>query len=784
MTSALDGRRPLQVPAPVPAGRHQRPAHRTRRRVSTYPLQMHCDVSPLIGRDEALGDLERLVTRAPLVTLTGAPGVGKSRLAIELGRHMGGRLRDGASVAELASVTEPDMVPAAVARALGVGARPDAGALLDSLVDQLAGRQLLLILDDCEHVVDTVAQLSRNLLDAAGPSLRVVATSRRPLRAAGEHVWNVAPLGSHAAVELFALLARQVGGHVPDDPDSAADVGLLCHRLFGLPLAIELAAGRTRVLSPGQIAERLDAPAILSRATDTRAPRHSSMQATVDLSARLLDPSERQLFERLALFAGGCDLAAVEAVADRRDDALATVSALVDHSLVTTECRDDEPVRYVLPEPIARCAAADLVRRGELDQLRRHHAEHYVMIAERCEADLRGAHAPRALDTLRREEGNLRSALEWARTSSSQIALPLCGALVRFSEMQGQVDDCRAMLERLLDTGAGEPRLRATLLARAARLAWQRQDTARARALLEESLGVVDHASDELAVARRLRLLALVAMSDGDHARALVHGEHAAGVFRRRGDERGLASALIHLGWARVISGDAARAEDEINEALSIASSLGATSLTAASLHGLAFAARQQGDGTAARELLIGCLRARPEAGLAEGGHGWMWTAAAVAADDDRFAAAFQLLGGADAARRRTGIEVDEQFVARLQPSLERARRSLGVAHVHHLMEKGRQMSTEELITEAIASPGGVSDSPLTDREREVVELVADGLANGEIAERLFISKRTVEAHLNHIRQKVPFESRQHLMLWVLRERGADGTSGRSSFAA
>jgi predicted ATPase/DNA-binding CsgD family transcriptional regulator len=720
------------------------------------------------GRDAEGAAVENAVARARLVTLTGAPGCGKTRLGIELGARLAERFRDGVALVELAPIPDPGRVTSAVGLALGID--EEAGRpMADTLADALAGAELLLMLDNCEHVDAAAAELAGRVV-AACPGVRILATSRIPLGLPGEQVWSVPPLERAPAVELFIDRARLAAGGIATDASARALVERICDRLDDLPLAIELAAAWTRVLTPGEILVRLDA-ALPLLATGARgaSARQQTMEAAVEWSYRLLPAAEQQLFDRLSVFAGGFDLRAVEAVA-APEEALGGLSALVDHSLVVADPAPAGSMRYRLLEPVRQCGETWLADRGERDEIAGRHAVHYLEVARDADVGLRGGDRAPALERLEQEHGNFLLALEWARGGRSDLGLRLCASLAGFWELRGRVNDGRAWLDEMLTIDAPDRRLRATALSRAARLAWRQQDHERARALLQESLAIVRDLGDDLAVARRLRSLALVAMSEDDAETAIRLCEQSAAIFRANDDEPGLVWALVFLGWARYVDGDFAGGDRHMCDALAVNRPAGSVAATVNALLGRAYGvsqANRPGNPAAQRTHLVAALTTmRDEGGGAVEEPDWLWAGAGLAEAEDRVRSAFRLAGAAEALGRRGGTHT-LAVIRPLEASLESAARRIGRAAADRLKAEGARMSLDDLIAEAIAEPGA---DPLSPREREVAELVAQGLSNVEIATALVISKRTVESHVDHIKQKLGLRTRHQVMAWAMRE--------------
>jgi predicted ATPase/DNA-binding CsgD family transcriptional regulator len=731
------------------------------------PQRLPVRLTRFVGRQTEAAELHGLVESAPVLTLVGAPGCGKTRLGVELAAQLAPRFRDGLCLAELAPIVDPESVATVVAGALGIGEEPGR-PVADTLAEALAGSERLILLDNCEHVVDAAAELARQLV-AASDSVRVVATSRAALGLAGEQVYRVPPLALDSAAELFVDRARLASNQFLADGTGPALVRRICERLDGLPLAIELTAAWTRVLSLGEILDRLDsALPLLRTSAGATGSRHATMEATVAWSYRLLRPVEQRTFDRLAVFAGSFDLDAAGAVAACGEDPLVALTSLVDQSLVVVEPVAAGPMRYRLLEPVRQCGDDNLVARGEGDPLRRRHAEHYLAVARRSDAELGGRQRALALQRLEQEEANLVSALEWARRERDELGLELGAALARFWELRGRVNDGRAWLDDLLTIDTPNRRLRATVLSRAGRLAWRQRDDRRARELLEESVAILRDLDDRLGVARRLRGLALVAMSEGDAGTAIRLCRRSADVFRAHDDPRGLAWALIFLGWAHYLDGDVDAGDRHMREAMVVNRPAGSVAATVNALLGLVYGAVSAGDVSSQRGHLVDAITAMRDGGGGVEEPDWLWAGAGLAVAEGRTRSAFRLAGAAEALRRHGGTQLPEQFIPPLERLLDPAGRTIGRARADRLKAEGARMTMTALMAEAIAEPEAAGDDPLTPREREIAELVAQGLTNVQIADRLVISKRTVESHVDHIKQKLGVGSRNQVMAWAL----------------
>jgi len=732
----------------------------------------------LFGRESELAELADVVDRERLVSLVGAPGCGKTRLAIELGARLTERFPGGVWFVDLAPVADGASVARTVSTVLGV--REQAGrAVVETLVDVLgdSAEPFLLLVDNCEHVVDAVAGLCERLVTACR-SARVLATSRVALGLAGEQVWEVPPLPVEPGVQLFLDRATLTSSRFRLPRGDETTVEDICARLDGLPLAIELAAASTRLLSVGQIVDRLgQALPLHPRARRGASPRHETMAATVEWSLRLLGPAEQQLFRRLSVFAGGFDLDAAEAVAGMSgDDALDGLSTLVEHSLVVAEDTGSETMRYRLLEPVRQSVAGELAAGGEAEAIRRRHAEHYLALAQRFDPlGVRRVSQPLPLASLEREEANLLAALGWARTQPSDLALRLCGALAPFWEFGGRVNDGRTWLAEALADPAGhtsDPRLRATALGGAGLLAWRHGDYPGARALLEERLALAIEVDDVSAQAASHCTLGRVAFAEGRGDDAVDHCERGIALARSAGDQVVELWGLVTFGWARLVQGDLATGEARFQEALATNEAVGNASVRAHAHNGLQYAAMLAGDAAAMRVHVAGALAAMRAGGTLDETD-WLGAAIPLARAEGRVRSVHRLVGAIGAMGRRRGSEHPEAVIAPMVQDARSSRRDVGKSRADRLEAEGARMSWPELVAEALAEPRDDTDTgtdhPLTSRELEVARLVGDGLTNVEIAKQLSISRRTVETHVDHIRQKLHVPTRQQIVVWSLR---------------
>ncbi|MCU0266795.1 MAG: tetratricopeptide repeat protein [Actinomycetia bacterium] len=528
----------------------------------------------------------RLLGTARLLTLTGPGGTGKTRLAIEVGRLLGSRFRDGVAFAGLAAVPTPSLVAAAVADACGVPPGPEPARV--RLLAHLSDRQQLVILDNFEHLLDAVPLVADIL--AAAADVRLLATSRAPLRLSGEQELPVPPLAlpapgddlaavrDSAAVRLFVSRAAAARPSFSVTAANAADVAEIVRRLDGLPLAVELAAARIRVLTAQAIADRLRTQGGLATVgTGARdlPGRQRTLRAVVDWSYRLLDPEVAGVFRRLAVFNGGAGIPQLGAVLGDgpEDQPLEALEVLVEHSLVRQAEDSGEP-RFTLLETIREYAADRLEEAGERAQVSRRHADAFLSLAEAARPNLTGWDQVRWLDELDRERDNLRAALAWALEHDVRLALALGVTLSRYWRVRGNRREGAYWLQRTVAAAADDPDVDPAALFDARLHLGVLLDLAgewdRAAALFAGELETVRLGGDDARLARTLNSLGVALRNCGDTRGAQVALDEAVRLRRRLGDPAGLASALTNLGIVALDLDEVATAIILFGEALEI----------------------------------------------------------------------------------------------------------------------------------------------------------------------------------------------------------------------
>jgi predicted ATPase/DNA-binding SARP family transcriptional activator len=724
-------------------------------------------LAPLVGREHELRDVLDALGRGRLLTLTGPGGTGKTRLALAAAAAAGPSFSAGVRWIELAPVSDPDVVGQEVASRLGVPESPGLDPA-EATAEHIGENQVLIVLDNCEHLAGSVAELAERLLLTCR-SLSILATSREVLGVEGERNWPVPPLSLPAAgdvptvtaltgfdaVKLFAHRAQLTAPSFELSASNAAAVLQVCQRLDGLPLAIELAAARLRILSVGQLAERLDDVfAVLAGGTRTAPARHQAMRATLDWSYELLDEQERAVFRRLAVFAGGFTLPAAEQVAFgidvRPDQMLELLARLADKSLVRVE-HADTGARYQLLGIVREYARERLAAAGEEEQARQAHLACFARLVEGVAPQIeRGTEGPaeleRELDVLDAERSNLRTAIEFARARHDAVgALRIAGPLGRYAYLRGHYHEVRQWMDTAVSASGETPAgLRAAALLGSGRLAHLQCDYVPAVRRLEAALRLYRDLDDSRGIASALQVLGSVAREQGRYARSLelhaeslatseaaedrwgaasAHGylgfvlwlqcewERAAGEctvarlsFRDLGDAEGLVWALISLGAIARYQGDSERAGELLAESRSMAEQIGFREGIGWSLEQLGLLALDRGDGAAAG-LLAGSLAIHHE--LVD-----RWRACSVLADlaalaltQDRPAEAAELLAAAQTLRTAIGTIIAPCERALHDRTLAAAEAALGPAPFAAAWQRGVSLEVEEVLARLAAPP-------------------------------------------------------------------------------
>ncbi|MFE5126118.1 ATP-binding protein [Streptomyces sp. NPDC056669] len=759
-----------------------------------------------MGRRHEAAEVKEMLSASRLVTLTGVGGVGKTRLALRVADEARRAFPDGVWLAELAELDNPALLAQGLTEALEIRDHSPRPAL-DVLVDHLRDRQALIVLDNCEHLLEECARLADRLLRAA-PGLRLLATSRQALGTAGEQSLAVPTLGlpdlegprptlaTLARCDAIRLFTERAAAIVPGfqlTEDNRDAIELICRRLDGIPLGIEIAVVRLRALSVQQLLDRLDDRfRLLTTGSRTVLPRHQTLRALIDWSYELCTERERLLWARVSVFAGSLDLDAAEAVCSGegidRAEILDLVTELVDKSVLLREDHRTA-VRYRMLDTLRSYGRERLAAAGEEDVRLRRHRDYYRGLAADARAALFGPAQVQWFARLQLEHANLRTALEGSLTEPGQTGrgLEMAADLLYHWITSYYLGEGRRWLDQALALCTEPTAARARALWTDSWLAVIQSDTDAAAAMLEESRSIGTRLGLDPVLAYTALYSGMVAMYRGETWSAIALYEEAVTRHRATGDPVGLTLALIRLSLAHSFIGDSPRAIALGEESLAVCDAYGEGWHRAYTMMALGMDVWRQGDTARAAALEKDSLTFNRSLDDPLGVAVNLEVLAWIAATDRDHTRAAGLLGALRTIWHAIGAPHSGygHLVHYHEECEATVRRALSKAAFNTAFKRGARLSYTEALVYALEDelpseePAvGGRPSPLTPRESEIAQLVAQGLSNKEIASSLVIAQRTAEGHIEHILSKLGFTSRAQVAVWVAeghRTAEADG---------
>ena len=763
-----------------------------------------------IGRRREIAEVKRLLSESRLTTLTGAGGCGKTRLALQVAANLVDNYIDGIWLIELAPLANPMHVPQAVATILSVREQPDQ-PILTSLMDYLRPKNMLLVLDNCEHLIDACARLTEALLRAC-PDLQILATSREALNIAGEIAWTVpslslpdieqksltfAELSQYEAVQLFVDRAVVVQPGFKLTELNAQAVAQVCQRLDGIPLAIELAAARMKVLQSAEIVARLDDRFnLLTTGGRTALPRHQTLRAAIDWSYDLLPKSERVLLQRLSVFVGGCTLAAVEQVCTNEvgregilsSQVLDLLSRLVDKSVVIAQT---DIGRYRMLETIRQYGYEKLVESGEAEMIHQRHLEWLVQFAKEADPKLRGPEITVWARQLDDEFDNIRTALEWGfEHGRSSDGAELLGALAWYNFLRSNDREAKRWSEKAESLTRDAPSsVRAEAFFALGIALTDLGEEEHADFVLQQALTHYRAVENQLRIAFVLNTLGIIKHRQGKSDQAEHYYQEALTIRRAIGDKWGITHTLQNLGGIALDKEDYTNATTLYEEGIELSKELVDERMVARYQSFLGTISYAQGDlkraGDLLRRAVFALWHMRENSSLFQA----VRPLSQVMVMEGQPLRAAQMLSAMEFAREELGVQLPTSDRAEVEQIIGIILDRVGEIEFHQAWADGRMMSLEQAVEIALTeiephSSFGVhffASSPrqagkenfggLTQREREVAAHIAQGESNREIAEALVLSERTVESHVTNILNKLGFTSRTQIRKWAL-ERG------------
>ncbi len=759
--------------------------------VRSRPNNLPAELTSFVGRRKQLSEVKRLLSTTRLLTLTGSGGAGKTRLALRAAAEVTRSFADGVWFVSLASIDDPQLVVQAVFGALGLQDR-SSGWSLSALGTSLAAKHLLLVLDNCEHLLDSCALLAVTVLTSC-PNLRILATSRQALGVTGETRMRVPPLSLPedgetltperlTTYEAVALLSERAAAVVPgfkvDGANSAAVLGL-CRRLDGLPLALELAAVRFEGLTVEQVMRGLESNLpVLAKGTRGAEARQQTLEATIGWSYGLLDGPEQLLWARLSVFAGGFDEDAVMMVCagpDLPPDAVAgTLASLVEKSVLKRD-PDRRPARYLILDTIRQFGRQRLRETGEEIEIQARHRDWILELSAAASAWDHGQ--ADALHRIHRERDNVWAALDFCLRQPSEAAagIEICRNLHVYWQVRGPFGDVRRMVAALCELVEHDSLARAEGLWLGASLAITQSDMDAAAPMLADSLRIGRQVGDLEVIGWSTNYLAVIAWVQGRLEEASAHLE--ASLELARPTNRDIVIGALNVqAYMALLSGRPDRVIAPGEEGLSLSREAGELWARGMLLNALSQARWQQSESRAAEEL------AREGAAVKHALHDFVGLAvgmeslAMMAAERGAAERAAVLLGSGELMRESVATPIFAAYREQHERSTSSAHTQLGDAAYRLAFERGRSMAIDEAVAFAVGEkqPGKAApaakvapSSLLTQRELEIAHLIAEGLTSQQIATKLFISERTVTTHVTNMLNKLGLSSRIQLASWV-----------------
>jgi predicted ATPase/DNA-binding CsgD family transcriptional regulator len=761
------------------------------------------EVTSFVGRRREVAAAKRALSKSRLVTLTGVGGVGKTRVAERVARDRRRAYPHGVWLVELAQLADPALLTQTVLTELSVRG-PPSGHALEALIDSLGSRHLLLVLDNCEHLLDEVAALSTVLLRRC-PDLQILATSRAPIGVVGEAVLPVAPMAAPAPersggmaglsrYDAVALFTERAAAAVPDftlNQDNYRAVAALCHRLDGLPLALELAAGRLRSLSPHQILSKLDDRyALLTGGERGRPDRQQTLRASIEWSYQLCTRQEQRLWARLCVFAGTFELDAVEAVCTgdiAGDEIVDLVSGLVDKSIVVRHERGTV-ARYRLLEAIREFGLERLNEAGDGPALRMRHLQWYAALIRTAKAEWISERQVYWLARLTAEGANIRSALDFClneQGDADAVMEIVVGIPLGCISAHGKLGEGRHWLDEALARSRGVTVLRVRAILRNSTLAMVGGDVVTGNQLLDEARRLIRQVSDPMVRTQLHHVAAYSARHAGDLPRAASELEQALAMSISSIDLDYYLDLLQSLAFFAFMAGQHERSKACYEETIQLTEPRGESLHRANALMVLGLDAWRRGDTVHAVELQRSGLEIKvgldDQLGTAVGLEALAWGVGALG----QHKRAAHLLGTADVLWDAAGASIATllpELVGEHDKAVAAAGAALGDQAYAAAFRRGRQMPLAQALNDAEhtrrstrsgqVNAGGAGS--LTSREEEIAGLLAQGLSNKAIAKSLVIAQRTAETHVANVFVKLGLTSRSQVAAWVAEQRGIE----------